>query len=126
MPAMEDFRFPCVFHLFSSEIMASAILVLCACGTALEAETIARALVNERIAACVNILLQVTSVYRWQGKTETAPEHLLFIKTAPEQEQKLQQRLLQLHSYDTPEIVVLPIESGFPGYLAWLREQVSD
>jgi periplasmic divalent cation tolerance protein len=105
--------------------MDTAVIIFCACGSRAEAETIAHRLVEEHLAACVNILPPMESVYRWQGKVETASEHLLLIKTASEKQEALQDRLLQLHSYDTPEMIAIPVTSGLPKYLRWLHEQVT-
>ena len=104
--------------------MSTPVIVLCTCGNAAEAETIAHSLVEERLAACVNIVPQITSVYRWQERVETTQEHLLLIKTIAEKEEELQKRLLQLHSYDTPEVIVLPLKSGLEKYMVWLRDQI--
>jgi periplasmic divalent cation tolerance protein len=96
-------------------------LVLVTCGSAVEAKRIARAVVDARLAACVNILPDtVTSIYRWKGKVETAREKLLLIKTSRKRLAKLQATVERLHSYDVPEFIALPIAAGSRGYLAWL------
>jgi periplasmic divalent cation tolerance protein len=82
-------------------------------------------LVEQRLAACVSILPAVESVYRWQEKIESANEALLLIKTTSERFPALRQKILELHSYDTPEIIALPIVAGLEKYLHWLEEQVS-
>ena len=105
--------------------MAPVIAALCTCSEKREALRIANALVEERLAACVNVLPEVASIYRWEGKVETANEVLLLIKTTPEGFPRLQDRIRELHSYDTPEIIALPIASGLEKYLDWVREQVS-
>lgn len=102
----------------------SYILVFCACENPPQAIQIAEALVNARLAACVNILPSVHSIYRWQGKLETAEEVLLLIKTTGEHFPSLEDRIRELHTYDTPEIVAVPITAGSEKYLSWLREQV--
>ncbi len=86
------------------------------------AQHIAGALVDERLAACVNILPQVTSVYSWQGKREFDAEVLLIIKTRQGVYQKLQQRLVALHPYELPEIVAVPLVGGLAGYLGWIDQ----
>jgi periplasmic divalent cation tolerance protein len=98
-------------------------LVLVTCANAPEAKRIARAVVEARLAACVNILPgSVTSIYRWKGKVESARERLLFIKTSRKHLSKLQEAVMRLHSYEVPEFVALPIAAGSRAYLAWLDE----
>src|ERR1700692_1033755 len=96
-------------------------LVLVTCASVAEAKRIARAVVDARLAACVNILPgTVTSIYRWKGKVETEREKLLLIKTSRKRLAKLQATVERLHSYDVPEFIALPIAAGSRGYLAWL------
>ena len=92
--------------------MPNSVITLCTCGSREEAERLATILVEERLVACVNILPEVLSVYRWEGKVETASEHLLFMKTIEERQRELELRIGQLHSYDTPEIISVAIASG--------------
>ena len=100
-------------------------LVLVTCASLAEARKISRAVVEKRLAACVNIhSAKVESIYRWKGKVETAREHLLIIKTTTRQLKALERIVLRLHSYETPEFLVLPIASGSRGYLHWLAETV--
>lgn len=96
-------------------------LVLTTCPDAAAAGRIAEALVGERLAACVNILPIAKSVYRWQGKVESAAELLLIIKARVRDYRKLQLRLLELHPYELPEVVSVPISGGFADYLAWIH-----
>lgn len=100
--------------------MTAAVVVLSTVGTADEAERIATALVDERLAACVNLVPELTSIYRWQGRIERARELLMVIKTRRALVSRLIARLGELHSYDVPEAIVLPIASGARPYLAWL------
>jgi periplasmic divalent cation tolerance protein len=101
------------------------IVVLVTCGTASEAERIARELVKRRLAACVNLLESpVRSIYRWRGKVENAPEYLLMVKTSRKRLAELQREVERLHSYDVPEVIALPIAAGSEKYLAWLDEIV--
>ena len=90
----------------------------------MEAQRIAHAVVSERLAACVNILPAIQSVYRWQEKIESAEEVLMLMKTTQERFPALRDRIVQLHSYDTPEIIALTIAAGAEKYLAWLGSQV--
>ena len=95
------------------------IIVITSCGSRDEAERVATALVEERLAACVQIV-PATSVYRWQGKVERAEEHLLHIKTRAALALPVEQRLRTLHSYDLPEVLTLRVTSGSAEYLAWV------
>ena len=89
-----------------------------------EARKIARALVGERLAACVNIIPKVESIYRWQDKVEEAREYLLLIKTTESAFALLQEKLKQLHSYELPECVALAMTAGSPSYLKWIDDSV--
>jgi periplasmic divalent cation tolerance protein len=100
------------------------VVVLSAVGAPPDAERIARALVEERLAACVNVVPGVVSVYRWKGAVEREGELLLVIKTMADRVEALKARLLELHPYELPEVVVIPIGGGHGAYLAWLAEQV--
>ena len=100
-------------------------LVLVTCASAAEAKRIAYAVVEARLAACVNILPgAINSVYRWKGKVESARERLLFIKTSRIRLAKLQAAIERLHSYDVPEFIALPIAAGSRAYLAWLDDSL--
>jgi len=100
------------------------VVVLTALGAPPDAERIARALVEERLAACVNVVPGVVSIYRWKGVVEKENELLLVIKTIGEKVEQLKARLLQLHPYELPEVVVIPIGGGHKAYLEWIAEQV--
>jgi len=101
------------------------IVVLVTCGSIREAERLAHALVHKRLAACVNILqTPVKSIYRWEGRVETAKEFLLLIKTSRANFPALSREIQKLHSYDTPEIIALPITAGSPAYLRWLTDSL--
>ena len=97
-----------------------AILVLCTCPGESVALELARTLVRERLAACVNRVPGVTSIYRWEGRICEEPEQLLVIKTTPACYPALEVRLKTLHPYEIPEIIVIPVVSGSRQYLAWL------
>jgi periplasmic divalent cation tolerance protein len=100
------------------------VVVLSAVGAPPDAQRIARALVEERLAACVNVVPGVVSVYRWKGVVEKEDELLLVIKTIGERVEQLKARLLQLHPYELPEVVVIPIGGGHKAYLEWIADQV--
>ena len=104
--------------------MTDKRLVLTTCGSAEEARNIAHGLVGRQLAACVNIVPQIESVYRWQGKIETATEWLLLIKTTSGALGDLRAALSELHSYDLPECIEIPIEGGSEAYLEWIGESV--
>jgi periplasmic divalent cation tolerance protein len=105
--------------------MTDKRVVLVTCGSEEEASRIARALVGEHLAACVNILdSPVRSVYRWKGRIETAMEHLLLIKTRRNRVAALLAAVKRLHSYQTPEMIALPVAEGSGDYLEWLEECV--
>lgn len=98
------------------------VIVLCTAPDPASAERIAGALVDERLAACVNVLPGVTSVYRWQGRRETDQEVVLIIKTRQSVYQSLEQRIVALHPYELPEVVAVPMVGGLAGYLNWIDE----
>jgi periplasmic divalent cation tolerance protein len=102
----------------------TARIVLSTTDSAESAQRIGQALVERRLAACVNLIPNLTSIYRWQGAVETASEVLLLIKTSSESLSQLEAALRELHSYEVPEFVVLPIESGSRLYLEWLHDSL--
>jgi periplasmic divalent cation tolerance protein len=104
--------------------MTDVLIILCTCGAKEDALAIGNALVDARLAACVNLLPPVQSIYRWQDKVENAQEILLIVKTTEERFPAVRDRINQLHTYDTPEIIAIPVVNGSDKYLAWLREQV--
>jgi periplasmic divalent cation tolerance protein len=104
--------------------VTAPVIVLSAVGAPPDAERIARALVEERLAACANVVPGVVSVYRWKGVVERENELMLVIKTTGERVEHLKARLLELHPYELPEVVVIPIVGGHQAYLDWLAEQV--
>jgi periplasmic divalent cation tolerance protein len=106
-------------------MMSDYLLVYCTCPDTVVAEGIAETLVAERLAACVNIVPGLTSVYRWQGAVERAAEGLLLIKTTTGRYPVLEERLRALHPYELPEIVAVSLVRGLPAYLDWLNESVS-
>jgi periplasmic divalent cation tolerance protein len=105
--------------------MTDKIVVLVSCGSAKEARKIARAVLEQRLAACANIVTTpVQSIYRWKGKVESAREFLLIIKTTQSRFAKLKAEVKRLHSYDVPEIIALPIAAGATSYLNWISDSV--
>lgn len=100
-------------------------LVLCTCPDQDSAQTIANQLVDQGLAACVNILPGITSVYSWQGKRETAQEQLLVIKTTKNVYDVLEKAIIGLHPYELPEILAVNIENGNTGYLNWISDCIS-
>jgi periplasmic divalent cation tolerance protein len=101
-----------------------SIVVLVSCGSGKEAERIARELVRKKLAACVNVTRPVRSIYWWKGKVEAALEVLMLIKTTRHEFLALEREIRRLHSYETPEIIALPIVAGSKTYLAWLWKSV--
>ena len=95
-------------------------LVLVTAPNTAEAERIAESLVKKSLAACVNIVPKIMSIYRWEGEIERSKEALMVIKTKKSKLDALKKRVKKLHSYDVPEIVVLKIEEGDTGYLHWI------
>lgn len=98
-------------------------LVLCNCPDSAHAETMAHALVEAGVAACVNVLAPCQSVYRWEGKIEQAAEIPLLIKTTAAAYPALEAAIAAHHPYDVPEIIALPITAGLPAYLSWLVKE---
>jgi periplasmic divalent cation tolerance protein len=105
--------------------MTDKRIVLTATGSEDEARKIARHLVEHRLAACVNIVPQVASVYRWQSKVEEASEWLLIIKTTAAAFAQVREAIAEIHSYELPECICLTIEDGSPNYLEWIAESVA-
>lgn len=106
-----------------SETPTGVCLAWSTCPDEGTARRIASALVDERLAACVNIVPDMTSIYRWQGAVETASECLLIIKTRGGRMAELERRLAELHPYDVPELVTVAVADGSPAYLRWVVEE---
>lgn len=101
------------------------IVVLVTCASRRQAAEIGRAVVEQRLAACANIVqAPIRSIYRWKGKVETAREFLLILKTSGQRFDALRKAIERLHNYDLPEIIAIPIAEGAAGYLSWISESV--
>jgi periplasmic divalent cation tolerance protein len=99
------------------------VLVLTTVPSSEAGETIGRALVEERLAACVNVLAPMVSIYRWRGAVERDEERQVVIKTTRQHAAEVQTRVAALHSYELPEFLVLPVEGGSDTYLDWVRSE---
>ncbi len=104
--------------------MNNTLVVITTTETLADGERLARILVEAELAACAQVVPQITSVYRWQGKVEQANEALLLIKTTSMAYPELENAIKQNHSYQTPEIIALPVEMGSTDYLSWLATSV--
>jgi periplasmic divalent cation tolerance protein len=105
--------------------MTDALVVLVTTPTAERAAELARALVEERLAACGNVVPGLRSVYRWEGKVQDEPEALLLLKTTRARFEALRARVVALHPYEVPEVVALPVEAGSAPYLAWIAAETA-
>ena len=99
-------------------------VVLCSCPDNEVATTLAKQIVESKLAACVNVLPAMTSIYTWENKLETATEVLLMIKTSFLAYSALELYITKAHPYECPEIIALPIDQGFEGYLQWINNSV--
>jgi periplasmic divalent cation tolerance protein len=106
--------------------MTNVRIVLTTASSQAEARKIGHALIERRLAACVNIVPHLESIYRWQGKVETANEWLLLIKTQADLFEGVCAVLKELHSYDLPECVMLEVSAGSQDYLDWIAQNVTD
>jgi periplasmic divalent cation tolerance protein len=104
--------------------MTDKRIVLSTAGSEEEAQKIARHLVEHRLAACVNIVPQIESIYRWQGKVESSQEWLLLIKTTAERFPAVRDALRELHSYELPECIAISVEDGSADYLQWIEDSM--
>jgi periplasmic divalent cation tolerance protein len=104
--------------------MTDKIVVLTTCGSAEEAEKIARALVSKKLAACVNVLPAVRSIYRWKGEVQDAVETLLVIKSSRALFDEVRAEIEKLHSYEVAEVIAVPIVDGSEAYLEWMGREL--
>lgn len=102
--------------------MTDKVVIYVTSGDAAESEKIARTLVEKRLAACVNIIPQIRSFYRWEGKIQDDPEYLMVIKTSRRLFSAVRAEVERLHSYHVPEVICVPIVEGSENYLSWLGE----
>lgn len=105
-------------------IATDTLVVLVTAPSAEEGHAMARSLVAEHLAACVNVVPGVRSIFFWEGHLQEEPEALLVVKTRRECYEALQRRILELHAYSVPEVLALPVTAGSPAYLAWVGETV--
>ncbi|OIP64340.1 MAG: divalent-cation tolerance protein CutA [Nitrospirae bacterium CG08_land_8_20_14_0_20_52_24] len=106
--------------------MSGYVAVFVTASSREEAETIAKELVGSRLAACANIFPEIRSIFRWKGKVQKEQEVLLIIKSRLALFDRIEQRVRELHSYEVPEIVAVPIVKGSPPYLDWVGEETAD
>lgn len=109
-----------------AESPTTARIVMTTAGNPGDAKRIGRVLVAERLVACATVIPSVESIYEWEGKTELAVETLMLLKTDAERIAALEARLHALHSYETPEFLVLPVEAGSTEYLAWMQRVLGE
>ncbi len=103
--------------------MTDAMLVFTTLPNSDKAADLARALVEERLAACANLIPAIRSIYRWEGKLQDENEVLVLLKTRSENVERLKARILELHPYEVPEVLAVPVESGYQAYLDWISAQ---
>jgi periplasmic divalent cation tolerance protein len=106
--------------------LTAPLVIMTTCPDAESAERLSRGLVEGRLAACVNVLPEVGSVYRWQGTIERSRETLLFIKTTRARYEAVDAFIRAGHPYELPEVIAVPIERGSAAYISWLEHMVSD
>ena len=99
-----------------------SIILYCTCPDTETAEKLSHALVDQQFAACVNIFNPVTSVYRWQGKVEQDSECLLMIKSTNDHYNNIEKVVMDLHPYELPELIAVPVSQGLPAYLDWIEQ----
>lgn len=100
-------------------------IILCTCPDIKTGNDIASMLIKNKLAACINIVPGITSVYEWQGKIETSQEHLLIIKSHQCRYTLIESAIVEMHPYELPEIITVPIEQGLPDYLQWIDSCLS-
>ena len=118
---------PVAYHgpKYPPEIVTDAIFVITTLPNADAAAELAKSLVNERLAACANLIPALRSIYRWQGKVQDENEVLVLFKTKQESYEALKARILELHPYEVPEVLAIPVEQGYQAYLDWLANETA-
>jgi periplasmic divalent cation tolerance protein len=106
-------------------VSTRTLIVLTTCATAAEADALAAALVEQRLAACVNAIGNVASTYRWQGAVQQERENLLVIKTTEDRFAALELAIKERSSYELPEVIAIPVHAGSASYLEWVRSAVT-
>ena len=106
-------------------IMSEAIIVITSFPDKESASTFAQLLIEDRLAACVNILGACTSIYRWQDVSESAEEIPVFIKTQKKHYNRVEELINTMHPYELPEVIIVPVIGGLPAYLQWINEETS-
>lgn len=101
-------------------------VILCTCPDRTSAELIANTLVTNKLAACVNIVPGITSIYQWQGNLEKSQELLLIVKSRSELFSSVENAILTHHPYELPEIISIPLQNGFPNYLSWIDNNIDE
>jgi periplasmic divalent cation tolerance protein len=104
--------------------MTDKRIILSTAGSEDEARKIANALIEQKLAACVNIIPQIESIYRWRGKVESSREWLLLIKTTAEKFAAVRDAIRKLHSYELPECIAIAVDDGSSDYLQWIEESI--
>jgi periplasmic divalent cation tolerance protein len=105
--------------------MTDKVIVLSMCPSREEAKRIARGLVEDRLAACVNVVDGAVSIYQWKGQVHEENEVLLVVKSRRDLLGRLQERLASMHSYEVPEAIAIPVVDGLPGYLEWMDRELA-
>ena len=105
--------------------MTDKIVILSTCSTRQEAERLARLLVDDRLAACVTVIPQVRSFYRWKDAVESSEEYLLLIKSSRDRFDSVRAKIETAHSYEVPEVIAIPVVDGAPNYMNWLTANLS-
>jgi periplasmic divalent cation tolerance protein len=109
---------------YTGRMATDVLVVLCTLPDADTAAEVGGALVKERLAACVNVIPQLRSIYEWEGKICDDPEVLAVIKTTRDRFEEMRARLVELHPYECPEVLGLPVEHGHADYLSWVAQVV--
>lgn len=110
----------------SKQFQDNYCIIFCTCPDVASSEKIAGELVEKHLAACVNLIPNITSVYQWQGNLEKSQEFLLVIKTRSKMFESVEKAILGLHPYELPEIISIPLQEGFSNYLSWIDDNIDE